>query len=71
LLVTPRIPLFEQLTQRYHFTASTEIQLKAQLARWAVLTDNQPLPINELQISNAKDVLRWLEQQISQVAVFL
>jgi nucleoside phosphorylase len=71
LLVTPEIPLFEQLTQRYHFTASTELKLKAQLARWAVLTDNKPLPINALQLNNAKDLLHWLDQQISQVAVFL
>jgi nucleoside phosphorylase len=71
LLVTPDNLLFDQLTQRYHFTASTEMRLKSQLAWWAVLTNNQPLPINALQLNNAKDLLRWLEQQISQVAVFL
>ncbi len=71
LLITPDLALFEQLIQRYHFTASAKMQLKAQLARWAVLTDNQALPIHELQSPNGKEVLKWLEQQISQVAIFL
>ena len=71
LLITPDIVLFEQLIQRYHFTASAKMQLKAQLARWAVLTNNQALPIDELQSHNGKEVLKWLEQQISQVAICL
>ncbi len=71
LLITPQTPLFEQLIQRYHFTANAKMQLKAQLARWTVLTDNQILPINEQQLHNGKEVLRWLEQQISQLPVYL
>jgi nucleoside phosphorylase len=71
LLLTPDMPLFEQLIHDYHFTVSGQLQLKAQLARWAVLTDNQPLPVNDAQLSNGKELLRWLEQTISQVAVFL
>lgn len=71
LLITPQTPLFEQLIQRYHFTASAKMQLKAQLARWAVLTDNQTSLVNELQLHNGKAVLKWLEQQISQLPVYL
>jgi adenosylhomocysteine nucleosidase len=71
LIIPPKTPLFEQLIQRYHFTASAQAQLKAQLARWAVLTDNQPLALDEAELRNSKDVLRWLEQHISTVAVFL
>lgn len=71
LLLIPETPLFEQLLQRYHFTVSAKMQLKAQLTRWAVLTDNQPLVFDETQCHNGKDVLRSLEQQISTVAVFL
>ncbi|MFI3219205.1 MAG: hypothetical protein QX189_08800 [Methylococcales bacterium] len=71
LLLTPDTPLFEQLSQQYHFTVSAKMQLKALLARWVVLTDNQPLPINEAQLHNGKEVLRWLEQQHAKLAVFL
>lgn len=71
LITTPETPLFEQLLQRYHFTASATMQLKAQLIRWVVLTDNQPLEFDETQLHNGKDVLRNLEQQISKVAIFL
>ena len=71
MLVTPETPLFEQLIQRYHFTSSAKMQLKAQLARWSVLTDQQPLNIDEVQFNNGKDVLNWLAQQINQVPIFL
>lgn len=71
LVITPQTPMYEQLIQRYHFTASAKMQLKAQLTRWSVLTDNQTLPINEHQLQNGKDVLRWLELQISQIPVYL
>ncbi len=71
LLVTPKTPLFEQLTQSYHFTVSAKAQLKAQLARWAVLTDNLPLNFDEAQLTNGRDVLLWIEQQINQVVIFL
>lgn len=71
LLITPQTPSFEQLIQHYHFTTSAKMQLKAQLARWAVLTDNQALPIDALQAHNGKEVLKWLEQQIRQVVISL
>jgi nucleoside phosphorylase len=71
LIIPPKTPLFEQLIQRYHFTSSAQAQLKAQLARWAVLTDNQSLALDEADLHNSRDVVRWLEQQISKVAVFL
>jgi hypothetical protein len=67
----PQTPLFEQLSQSYHFTVSAQTQLKAQLTRWAVLTDNQPLALDAAEFHNGKDVLRWIEQQISKVDVFL
>lgn len=59
--------LFEQLIQRYHFTASELGQLKNRLSRWAILT-NDPLPeLNETQLHKGKDVLCWLDQQLSQI----
>jgi len=71
LMITPQTPLFEPLSQNYHFTVSAQTQLKAQLTRWAVLTDNQPLELDAAELHNGKDVLRWVEQQISKVDVFL
>jgi nucleoside phosphorylase len=71
LIMPPQTPLFEQLIQHYHFTVSAQTQLKAQLTRWAVLTDNQPLALDTAELHNGKDVLRWIEQQISKVDVFL
>ena len=71
MLVAPELPLLTELTQRYHFTASHRLQLTTLLGRWAVLTDNQPLNMDDITFSHSKDLLRWLEQQVSQVAIFL
>jgi len=71
LLVTPDIPLLTELTQRYHFTASQRQQLATLLSRWAVLTDHQLLNMDDIPFNHSKDLLRWLEQQVNQVAIYL
>jgi nucleoside phosphorylase len=67
LITAPESKLFEQLIQRYHFTASEQRQLKEQLSRWTVLTGTQAPELNETQLHKGKDVLCWLDQQISQI----
>jgi nucleoside phosphorylase len=64
VLITPDNALFKQLIQKYHFTVNGQMQLKAQLARWAVLSDYQALPIDEIQLNSGKELLGWLEEQL-------
>lgn len=59
--------LFGQLTQRYHFTVSEQGQLKSRLSRWATLTHGQALEFDEIEFHQGKDILFWLDQQISKV----
>ncbi|WP_333877083.1 phosphorylase family protein [Methylobacter sp.] len=67
IITVPEPKLFEQLTQRYHFTVSEQGQLKNQLSRWVTLTDNQALEFDETRFRKGKDLLFWLDQQISKV----
>ena len=62
---------FEQLIQRYYFTASERMKLNNQLTRWAVLT-HKPIPdFDETQLHKGKDVLNWLDQQIGKIDFYL
>ncbi len=68
LITAPEQPkLFEQLMQRYHFTASEQGQLKDKLSRWMALTDAQIPELDETRLRKGKDVLLWLDQQISEI----
>lgn len=58
--------LFEQLTQRYHFSTSAKTQLQGLLQRWTVLTDNQPLAMETMTFKHSKELLNWLEWQLNQ-----
>ncbi|TAN65575.1 MAG: hypothetical protein EPN17_16145 [Methylobacter sp.] len=67
LITVPESRLFEQLLQRYHFTVSEQGQLKNRLSRWAVLSQAQNLEFDESLLHKGKDVLFWLDQQISKI----
>jgi len=67
LITAPEPDRFEQLIQRYHFTASEQGQLKNRLSRWAVLTNNTIPELDESQLHKAKDVLSWLDRQINKL----
>jgi nucleoside phosphorylase len=67
LITAPEPAQFEQLIQRYHFTASEQGQLKNRLSRWAVLTQTQLPELDETQLHKGKDVLSWLDQQLSRI----
>lgn len=66
-LINVDLPLYEEFRQNYHFTVTEQIQLKALLARWAVLSGQQDLSIENHSFHKGKEVLIWLEQQISQL----
>ncbi|MGZ4980037.1 MAG: 5'-methylthioadenosine/S-adenosylhomocysteine nucleosidase family protein [Methylobacter sp.] len=67
LITAPEPAQFEQLIQRYHFTASEQGQLKSRLSRWSVLTQQQIPEFDETQLRKGKDVLCWLDQQLSKI----
>ena len=71
LITVPELKLFEHLIQRYHFTSSEQGQLKNRLSRWATLTHTQVPEFDESQFHKGKDVLFWLDQQISEIEFFL
>jgi nucleoside phosphorylase len=68
VISTPESTLFAQWLERYRFTASERMQLKNQLCRWRVLTNNQALDVSGIPLGTGKDVLQWLEQKITQLA---
>jgi adenosylhomocysteine nucleosidase len=62
---------FEQLLQRYYFTASERMKLNNQLTRWAVIT-HKPMPdFDETRLHKGKDVLIWLDELISKTEFYL
>jgi adenosylhomocysteine nucleosidase len=67
LISTQEPALFEQLIQKYHFTASERGQLKTLLSRWDVVTNQRAPEFDESQLRRGKDVLFWLDQQISKI----
>jgi len=64
-MTAPVPQLFNELLQRYHFTSQQRQQLKSQLSRWDVLTDQQSLLIDDINLVSAKEVLRCLELRIN------
>jgi hypothetical protein len=71
LITVPEPKLFDQLLQRYHFTVSEQGQLKNRLSRWATLADTPDTEFDEHRFRKGKEVLYWLDQQISEIEFFL
>ena len=71
LITAPEPRLFKHLLQRYHFSVNEQMQLKNQLSRWDVVTDHQFLELDETGMHSGKDVLRLLEQRISNADFYL
>jgi len=63
--------LFGQLTQRYHFTVSEQGHLKNRLSRWTTLTQIQVPDFDQNSVGKGKDILVWLDQQLSELEFFL
>ncbi|MGR8999558.1 MAG: hypothetical protein ACU88J_11000, partial [Gammaproteobacteria bacterium] len=62
---------FEQLIQRYYFTASERMKLNNQLTRWTVLT-RKPIPdFDQSRLLKGKDLLNWLDQLIDKTDFYL
>lgn len=70
-LAATEMPNYAELSQQYHFTATEQIQLKSLLSRWAVLTSDPVPELPALPNQRGKDFLRWLEQQINQLGLYL
>jgi adenosylhomocysteine nucleosidase len=71
LIITPEPELFEPLVRRYYFTASEQLQLKKRLARWNALTPIHKPDFGDVRLQSGKEVLRWLDQQISNSDFYL
>jgi nucleoside phosphorylase len=71
LITVPESALFGQLTQRYHFTVSEQGQLKNRLSRWTTLTQIQVPDFDQNSVGKGKDILVWLDQQLSELEFFL
>ena len=55
---------YADLLERYHFTVSSQHQLKGQLQRWDILTNYAELDFSTNEFRNGKAVLQWLNKQI-------
>ena len=70
-LNTPEPKLFRKLIDRYHFSVNERMQLKNQLSRWNVVTDQRPLEFDEASLHSGKDALRWLNLKINSTDFYL
>lgn len=61
----------DRLIRQYRFTVSQQNQLKSLLSRWRVLTDNEALEVDGIDLKSGREVLHWLEQQVNAVGVRL
>jgi nucleoside phosphorylase len=64
-------PYYQTALEKWHFTVNSQLQLKALLQRWQVLTDGATLDFPEAELKNSKVVLQWLEQKIKALAFSL
>jgi nucleoside phosphorylase len=70
-ITRPESRQFEKLIKRFHFTVNERMQLKNQLSRWNVVTNHQPLEIDEISLQSGKDVLRWIDLRINSANFYL
>ncbi len=61
--LTPDHPQLTEILQRFHFSTTSSQQLAQALQRWRLLTNDQPVPLEQLNFSTGKQLLRWLKQQ--------
>ena len=71
LTTIPEPKLFEQLIQSYYFTVNERRQLKSQLSRWNIVTNHQPLELDQARLKCAREVLRWLDVRINNTDFYL
>lgn len=64
LPVEPQPTLYQDLIDRYHFSVSSRLRLKALLSRWECISEDLPSSLNDQDFSSAKQLLNWLERQI-------
>lgn len=64
-------PYYEIALEKWHFTVTAQLQLKALLQRWDVLTECAELDFAEVELKHSKAVLLWLEQKINGLVVNL
>jgi adenosylhomocysteine nucleosidase len=70
-ITKPESRQFEKLIKGFHFTVNERMQLKNQLSRWNVVTNHQPLEIDEISFQSGKDVLRWIDLRINSANFYL
>jgi adenosylhomocysteine nucleosidase len=71
MITTPESRQFEKLIKRFHLTVNERMQLKNLLSRWNVVTNHQPLEIDEISFQSGKDVLRWIDLRINSANFYL
>jgi len=63
-------PLFQTLTAKFHFTSANATKLKALLQRWLLVKGNE-LDYSHTNISSARELLKWIEQELDESALWL
>jgi hypothetical protein len=67
-LETSESPYYHAALAQWHFTVNAQLQLKALLQRWQVLSSGAELDFSETELTHSKAVLHWLEQKINRLA---
>jgi hypothetical protein len=71
MVTTAESRQFEKLITGFHFSVNERMQLKNLLSRWNVVTNHQPLEIDEIGFQSGKDVLRWIDLRINSTNFYL
>jgi nucleoside phosphorylase len=71
LIRHPEPVLYTELLNEYRLSAHERLQLKNLLTRWDVITGSQPLKPDKSSLRSGKDLLRWLDLQISNTPFYL
>ena len=62
---------YQELVNKWHFTVSGKIKLKALLMRWKILSAGDRLTLSEERFANAKELLKKLEADVNRLEVYL
>jgi adenosylhomocysteine nucleosidase len=71
LVVKPDLSEFDHILNRYHFSATEQIQLKKLLSRWQLVKGGNNIELPSNPASSGKEFLRLLDASLNEAAFYL
>ncbi|MGY6277449.1 hypothetical protein [Methylomonas sp. MgM2] len=70
-IVTTSSDVYRDILEAFHFTVSRSLKLKSLLHRWRVVKGDEAIAWRDADLSSAKELLCWMEQQLDSVDFYL